>query len=54
MPRIAYANILRECQCGAPATAGRYCHECRDNVREQDTYNGRVVATLVEQGGGQA
>lgn len=44
MSRIAIANVNRECQCGAPATAGRYCHECDGNVREMiDNYNGRIV-----------
>jgi hypothetical protein len=56
MPRIAIAQASRECKsCGEPATAGRYCHECDNAVREMiDNLDGRVRGTLVEQDGGQA
>lgn len=56
MPRIALAQVNRECsQCGMPATAGRYCHDCRTQVATMIDDNNGSVSTLAysEPRGGQ-
>lgn len=49
MARIAIANILRDCQCGMPATVGRYCNDCDSNVRTMIDDNNRVSGRLYDE-----